>query len=153
MKGYLKKMNNTKLKQIMNKNKDMILHTITFAIIILSIITSATGVFYKTGGKAFNFVNQYGDKVKIYGNGLYAHDSYFKAPIFRGTDFTILFIAIPVLIVALILDVKKKKLKNRLFLMSVISLFTYYSTSIAFGVTYNILFLVYIALFQPVFLG
>jgi len=53
----------------------------------------------------------------------------------------------------LILDVKKKKLKNRLFLMSVISLFTYYSTSIAFGVTYNILFLVYVALFSASLFG
>lgn len=124
------------------------LHIVTLLIIGLSILTSAIGLLYATGGKAFNFVNQYGDTVKIYGDGLYARDSCFMAPIFRGTDFTILCFAIPILIVALILDMKKKKLKNRLFLMSVISLFTYYSASIAFGVTYNMLHLVYIALFS-----
>lgn len=137
----------------MSKNKDKCLHAVTLLIIVLSILTSAIGLLYTTGGKAFNFVNQYGDTVKIYGDGLYAHDSYFMAPIFRGTDFTIIFIAIPILIVALIMDIKRKKLKNRIFLTSVISLFTYYSTSIAFGVTYNILHLVYIALFSASFFG
>ena len=137
----------------MSKNSDKSLHLVTLLIIVLSIITSSIGLLYTTGGKAYDFVNQYGDTVKIYGDGLYAHDSYFMAPIFRGTDFTILFIAIPILITALILDIKRKGLKNRIFLMSVISLFTYYSVSIAFGVTYNILHLIYIALFSSSIFG
>ena len=137
----------------MSKNRDKSLYFVTLLIIIFSIITSAIGLFYTTGGKTYDFVNQYGDTVKIYGDGLYAHDSYFMAPIFRGTDFTILFIAIPILISALILDIKIKGLKNRIFLMSVISLFTYYSASIALGVTYNILHLIYIALFSSSFFG
>lgn len=69
----------------MSKNNDKSLHTVTFLIIVLGIITSAIGLLYTTGGKTFNFVNQYGDTVKIYGNGVYAHDSYLMAPIFRGT--------------------------------------------------------------------
>jgi hypothetical protein len=137
----------------MSRNKDKSLHLLTLLIIVLSIITSAVGLLYTTGGKTYDFVNQYGDTVKIYGDGLYAHDSYFMAPIFRGTDFTILFIAIPILITALILDIKRKGLKYRIFLMSVISLFTYYSVSIALGVTYNILHLIYIALFSSSFFG
>lgn len=137
----------------MSKNRDKSLHLVTLLIIVLSIITSSIGLLYTTGGKAYAFVNQYGDTVKIYGDGLYAHDSYFMAPIFRGTDFTILFIAIPILISALILDIKRKGLKNRIFLMSVISLFTYNSASVAFGVTYNILDLIYIALFSSSFFG
>lgn len=137
----------------MSKNRDKSLHFITLLIIILSIITSSIGLLYTTGGKTYNFVNQYGDTVKIYGHGLYAHDSYFMAPIFRGTDFTIICIAIPILIIALILDIKSKGLKSRIFLMSVISVFTYYSSSIAFGVTYNILHLIYIALFSSSIFG
>lgn len=137
----------------MSKNRDKSLHIVTLLIIVLSIITSAVGLFYTTGGQSYDFVNQYGDTVKIYGDGLYAHDSYMMAPIFRGTDFTVLFIAIPALIAALILDIKRKGLKSRIFLMSVISLFTYYSASIAFGVTYNILHLVYIALFSSSLFG
>ncbi|WP_156939863.1 hypothetical protein [Clostridium lundense] len=137
----------------MIKNDNKSLYILTFLIIILGILVSVTGLLYTTGGKSFDFVNQYGDTVKIYGNGLYARDSYFMAPIFRGTDFTIICFAIPTLIVSLILDMKNKKLKNRLFLISVISLFTYYSASIAFGVTYNMLHLVYIALFSASFFG
>jgi len=137
----------------MSKNNDRSLHIVAFIIIVLGVVTSAIGLLYTTGGQAFDFVNQYGDVVKIYGDGLYAHDSYFRAPIFRGTDFTILCFAIPMLIIALILDVKKKTLKSRVFLISVISLFTYYSASIAFGVTYNILLLVYIALFSSTLFG
>lgn len=137
----------------MNKNTDKILHTVTFLIIAFGIITSVTGLFYTNGGEAYNFINQYGDTVKIYGDGLYAHDSYFMAPIFRGTDLTILFFAVPALIIALVKDVQKKKLKSRLFLTSVISIFTYYSASIAFGITYNVLHLVYIALFSTSLFG
>jgi hypothetical protein len=137
----------------MSKSNHKTLHIITFLIIVLGTLTSAVGLLYTTGGKAYDFVNQYGDKVKIYGDGLYAHDSYFMAPIFRGTDFTIISLVIPMLIVALILDIKKNTLKTRLFLMSVISILTYYSASIAFGVTYNMMHLVYIALFSTSLFG
>ncbi|GAA0742666.1 hypothetical protein [Clostridium oceanicum] len=137
----------------MRRNRDNGLHIVTLLIIILSAITSLVGLLYTTEGNVFNFVNQYGDMVKIYGDGLYAHDSYFMAPIFRGTDFTIIFVAIPILIISLILDIRRKGLKNRILLTSVISVFTYYSASIAFGVTYNILHLVYIALFSSSFFG
>ena len=129
------------------------LHTITFLIILLSLIASLTGLIYTTAGESHDFVNQYGDTVNMYGSGLYEYDSSFVVPIFRGTDFTILFIAIPLLIIALLLDMKKNTMKYRLLLTSVISAFTYYAASIAFGVTYNSLHLVYIALFSASIFG
>ena len=137
----------------MKTDKAMNLHITAMLIAILSLVTTLTGLFYRTGGKAYAVKNQYGDAVKICGNGLYEHDSYFMAAIFRGTDFTILCIAIPLLILALVLDRKKRTLKSKLFLTSVIALFTYYSASIAFGITYNFLHLVYIALFSLSFFG
>jgi hypothetical protein len=91
-----------------------VFHVLVVLIIFLAIITSGLGLFYKTDGQPFNFVNQYGDTVKIYGNGIYKNDSYFMAPIFRGTDFTILFLAIPLLIIALIMDIKKSTIKTKL---------------------------------------
>ncbi|MHC1684670.1 MAG: hypothetical protein AB6733_17295 [Clostridiaceae bacterium] len=136
---------------IRNNNKSIYL--VTFIIIVLGILTSSVGLVYTTSGKSFDFINQYGDKVKLSGDGLYAYDSYFKAPIFRGTDFTILCVVIPILIIVLILDMKKNTLKTRMFLMSVISVFSYYSASIAFGVTYNVMHLVYIMLFSASFFG
>ena len=125
-----------------------IFHILSIFIIFLAIITSGFGLFYKTDGQSFDFINQYGDIIKIYGNGIYKNDSYFMAPIFKGTDCTILFLAIPLLIIALIMNIKKGSIKTVLFLTSVIALFTYYSTSISFGVIYNVLHLVYIALFS-----
>lgn len=50
----------------MAKNNEKSLYIITLLIIILSTITSAVGLLYKTSGKAFNFVNQYGNTVKMY---------------------------------------------------------------------------------------
>jgi len=135
----------------MVKSADKVLHSLVFIITLLSIVVTAAGVFYTTGGQAYEVTNQYGDLVKIYGDGLYAHDSYFRAPIFRGSDFTMLFIAIPLLVVAVIMDIKKNSLQWRLLLTAVISIFIYYSASIAFGVTYNSLHLLYIALFSASF--
>lgn len=137
----------------MINNKDRGLHILTLIIITLGVIVSTTGLFYTTGGKAFDFTNIHGDTVKIYGDGLYAMDSHLLAPVFRGTDFTILFIVIPLLIAALIIDIKRRTLKGRLILMAFISVFTYYSASLAFGVTYNVLHLVYIALFSASLFG
>jgi hypothetical protein len=137
----------------MNNNNEKALHIITILIIILGSISSIVGLLYRTSGKPYDFVNQYRQTIKIYGNGLYAHDSYFMEPIFRGTDFTIICLAIPLLILALYFDIKKKQLKTRLFLVAVISVFTYYATSTAFGVTYNFLHLGYIALFSASLFG
>ncbi len=43
----------------------------------------------------YNTVNQYGETIKMCGAEIYAHDSYFKAPLFIGSDFTILIFVIP----------------------------------------------------------
>jgi hypothetical protein len=117
----------------------------------LALVTSGFGLFYTTNGQSFDFVNQYGDTVKIYGDGIYKNDSFFMAPIFKGTDCTILFLVIPLTIIALILDIKKNTLKTKLFLTGLIAFFVYYSASISFGVIYNVLHLVYIALFSSSF--
>lgn len=130
------------------RNKVESIHILSAIVLMLGITVSAAGLFYTAGGGPHDFVNQYGDTVKIYGYGLYSNDSYFKAPISRGTDFTVLFFAVPALVVALLLDIKKRSIKTKMFQMSVISIFAYYSASMALGVTYNILHLVYIALFS-----
>ena len=124
-----------------------VLHILSVFIILLAMATSGLGLFYKTDGEPYNFINQYGDTVRIYGNGIYKNDSYFMAPIHRGTDFTIFIFVIPLLIFAVIADMKKNTLKTKLFLTSIVSFFLYYATSISFGVKYNILHLVYIVLF------
>ncbi|MDF2890522.1 MAG: hypothetical protein K0R80_889 [Clostridia bacterium] len=137
----------------MNNNYDKSLYLVIAVIITLGILVSAVGLFSTTGGQPYEIVNQFGDTVKIYGDGLYAYDSHFYAPIFKGADFTILFVAVPCLIAALMHDVKKKTLKSRLFLLSIISIFTYHAASIAFCVVYNTLHLAYIIFFSASLFG
>ncbi|SHI93487.1 hypothetical protein SAMN02745163_01053 [Clostridium cavendishii DSM 21758] len=117
-------------------------------IIILLIVITILGLCSFGTDKSYVIINQYGDNVKIFGNGIYAHDSYFKAPIFIGTDCTILFLVVPMMIFALIREIKKRTIKSKLFLTSFTAIVLYYATSIAFGVTYNSLHLLYIALFS-----
>jgi hypothetical protein len=125
-----------------------VFHIISAIIIFLALVTIGLGLFFTTDGQPFDFVNQYSDTVKIYGNGIYKNDSFFMAPIFKGTDGTILFFVIPLTIIALILDIKNDTIKTKLFLTSLIAFFVYYATSISLGVVYNVLHLVYIALFS-----
>lgn len=70
---------------------------------VLALISSAAGLFWTGGGESFPFTTLHGEQVEIYGRGLYRYDWAFKAPILRGTDAIILFLAIPVLIVAILL--------------------------------------------------
>jgi hypothetical protein len=125
-----------------------ILHFLSVCILVLAVITSGFGLFYTTEGQPFDFVNQYGDTVKIYGNGIYENDSYFMAQIFKGTDCLVLFLAIPILIIALIIDIKNNSVKTKLFLTAMTVFFLYYSLSCAIGIKYNVLHLVYTALFS-----
>ena len=129
------------------------LHIISVLIIILAVIATSFGLFYFDAGEPYFFINQYGDSVKMFGNGLYKYDSYFMATIFKGTDCAILLFGIPLLIISLLLDYKRNNTRTKLFLTAIISIFAYYSTSIAFGVTYNILHLIYIGLFGLSFFG
>lgn len=137
----------------MNKANNKILYFLVVAVILLSAIAAGIGVFYNGNGEPHNFINQYGDTVKVYGQGIYEYDSFNKGPLFRGTDFAILFFGIPVFIFALIFDIKKQTLKARIFLVSMLFSFAYYSASLAFGVTYNKLFLVYLLLFSASLFG
>lgn len=83
----------------------------------------------------------------MWGSGIYNHDSYFKAPIFIGSDMTILLLVIPLTLVALYKEVKYRTLKSKLVLTSMNSIILYYGASLAFGVTFNSLFILYTLLF------
>jgi hypothetical protein len=128
-------------------------HKLSILILLFGLVSSGVGLFYNAGTGPLDVMNQYGQTVALYGKGLYAHDSLFKAPIFRGTDFIVFFLLCPLLCLALVQDIKKKCFKSKLTLASLIFVFVYYAASICFGVTYNSLQLVYIALFATSFFG
>lgn len=121
---------------------------LVICIIILLIVITTAGLCSFGTDKGYMITNLYGDNVKIFGNGIYAHDSFLKALGNIGSDFTILFLVVPMMAIALIREIKKRTIKSKLFLASVMATVLYYAASIVFGVTYNSLHLIYIALFS-----
>ena len=120
-------------------------------IIVLSLVVTIYGVCSFDMTRSYYVTNPYGDEVQIWGAGIYRHDTYFKVPIFVGSDLTVLIFVIPFAIFAFCKAIQKESFENLLRGFSVVSLLLYYSASLAFGVTYNILHLVYIALFSTCF--
>lgn len=136
------------MKNQINKSDYLVFVTI----VTLAVVTIAGILSFNTENSYF-VTNQYGQQVKMYGSGIYANDSYFRAPIFIGSDFTMLIIALPLLVGALIHNIKRRTIKTKLFLVSILSVVLYYAASISFGVTYNVLQLLYITLFSSATFG
>lgn len=129
------------------------IHILSVIGLILLIGISLCGVLAWNPSNAFTAANQYGETIQMWGSGVYARDSYFKAPIFIGTDMTILLFCVPLMVLFVIRDLKQQTAKSRLLLVSVLAWVLYYAVSLCFGVTYNVLFLAYTALFVCLFFG
>ena len=125
------------------KKKISILPILT---ILLLCVTSIMGMLSMNFSKGYDVTNQYDTVVKIFGNGIYAHDSYFKAPILIGTDICILLVLVPLFIYTYKNYITNSTIISRVKLTSIYAVALYYAASISFGVTYNRLHLVYIAL-------
>ncbi|CAM3842428.1 hypothetical protein [Mesobacillus zeae] len=116
--------------------------------IFLLCIISLAGILSMDFSKSYDATNQYGDIVKMFGNGIYAHDSYFKAPISIGSDICILFVLVPLFIYTSVKNMRADTNITKVQLVSVYAVALYYAASISFGVTYNLFHLLYIALFS-----
>lgn len=130
-----------------NKNARVIYRATSILILALLLIITITGVSSFDTSHSREFVNQYGDTVQMWGSGIYAHDSYFKAPIFIGSDLTMLLLVAPWAAISIRKSLKEPTLENYIATYGIVSLILYYAASLAFGVTYNALHLAYIALF------
>ncbi len=134
----------------MSKN---MLKIVFIATIILLLIITICGLFSFNTSNSYEIVNQYGEIIKMFGAGIYAHDSYFKAPIFIGSDFTMLVFILPLFIIFFLKLRKEKSIENHIDCFAILALILYYAASISFGVTYNSLQLLYIGLFGISFYG
>ena len=139
------------MNDYLRNNRAFVISNI-FLIVFLLIIT-ISGVCSFNTANTYEITNQYGDTVKMWGYGVYTHDSFFKAPIFIGSDFTILLFIVPLAIFTFIKTIKNTTAENYIYSFGVLGALLYYSSSLAFGVTYNILHLLYIALFGLCFFG
>ena len=128
------------------KNNTLIV--LNIVTIILVMVVTITGILSFDPGQSYYAMNQYGESIRIWGSGIYSHDSFFKAPIQIGTDITVLFVVVPLALYSFTKFRKKQSVERYIQNFGYISLLLYYSASIAFGVTYNRLHLVYILLFS-----
>ena len=128
--------------------KNNILIVLNIVTILLVMVVTITGILSFDPGQSYYAMNQYGESIRIWGSGIYSHDSFFKAPIHIGTDFTVLFVVVPLALYSFTKFWKKQSVERYIQNFGYISLLLYYSASIAFGVTYNRLHLVYILLFS-----
>lgn len=137
----------------MEKMKKETIHILSFISLVILICVSVFGVISWGTSEVYTSVNQYGETIKMWGSGIYCHDSFFKAPIFIGSDLVMLFVTSPLLLLLLVKDMQKKSDKSRLQLVSVLVWILYYSASLCFGVTYNKIFLLYTLLFSASLFG
>lgn len=114
---------------------------------VLALVASGVGLFGGDEGESFTFTTLHGQTIEIYGRGLYRYEWAFKAPVLRGADVILLFLGVPVLIIAILLY-RRGSLRGGFLLTGTLSCFLYNAASLAFGAAYNDLFLLYIVYFS-----
>lgn len=119
-------------------------------IVLLAIVAAGTGLFLYDEGKPYAFTTVRGETVNIYGQGLYHYDSLMAGSGQRGVDFVVLLFGIPLLVIAM-LRYRRHTVRGGLLLIGALSYFLYVYASQSFGMAFNALFLVYVALFSTSF--
>jgi uncharacterized membrane protein len=120
--------------------------TLSVLIAVLALVAAGLGVFWQGTGQPHEFRTLRGETVMIQGRGLYRYDTVSLAAQAIAQDVVTLVIGIPLLIAALVIF-QRGKLRGKLLLSGTLAYFLYTYASYAFGAAYNILFLVYVALF------
>lgn len=131
------------------KNKKTI-YILVVIIITFSLLAALIGVFSNWGDGQYEFPSIFGEKIKIYGKGIYQNDSLDIAKQAIAQDIVTIIIGIPLLILSLIL-IGKDLFKGRLLLTGTLGYFLYAYTSYSFLSMYNELFLIYVALMSLCF--
>jgi len=111
---------------------------------LLGGIAAGIGFFRNRAPDPKPFTTTRGDTIDLYGRGLYRFDSLFFGAGYKGQDAVVLFLGVPLLIVA-ILIYQRGLIAGHLLLVGVLGYFVYIYASMAFGAAYNPLFLLYTA--------
>ncbi len=119
--------------------------TLSILIAVLALIAAGLGVVWQESGESYEFLTLRGETVMLQGRGLYRYDTVSIAAQAIAQDIVTLAALIPLLIVALAMF-QKGTLKGKLLLPGTLGYFLYTYASYAFGVAFNVLFLLYVAL-------
>jgi hypothetical protein len=116
------------------------------AILLLVLVAAATGIFYQTGGAHINFVTVRGEHATFQGYGLYYYDPASVAREGIIWDMIDICFALPLFIVAIVLS-WRGSLRGQLLLGGMLFYFFYKYMQYAVMLSFNSLFLVYVAIF------
>lgn len=115
-------------------------------IAVLAVVAAGVGFFWQAEVDTPAVATSVrGEEVELYGRGLYAYDSVFKATGNRGADLLMLVAGIPLLVVTTVLTVRGSLRGSLLLIGSLIWILYLYAT-LALGTAYNDFFIVYVAL-------
>jgi hypothetical protein len=130
----------------MMKNR-MALTWLILLIGLLALFAAGMGVFYHKPGQPYTYTNHRGETVMINGQGLYYYDTVSMAAQQQGNDVVTLTVGLPLLALSAWLALQGS-LRGRLLLTGTLGFFLYTYMSMAMLTSYNVLFLVYVALFS-----
>lgn len=115
---------------------------------LLATVSSVAGLLSWGTPAVTRFETVAGERVELFGRGLYEHDSLFIAGNNFASDIVMLFVAVPLLLISLSLS-RRGSLRGRLLVLGTLGYFVYHSATYALGgVAFNDMFLVYVALFS-----
>lgn len=126
-------------------NQRFSITTLVLFIAILSAIAASSGIFSSNGPGQYEYKSIRGETVTVYGEGIYEHMSAEVAPQGIAQDYVTLFLAIPLLLIALTWA-RKGSLRGRYLLAGTLAYFLVTYLFYLVMAMYNILFLVYTAL-------
>jgi hypothetical protein len=115
-------------------------------IFVFSLFAVAMGLFYETVDEPYPITSFRGEKVMINGHGLYYYDTVSSAAQMQGNDIITLVVGLPLLVISTWLAFRGS-LRGRLLLTGTLGFFLYTYMSMCMLTAYNMLFLVYVALF------
>ena len=110
-------------------------------------VAAAVGLFSGGGPGQHTVTSLRGDPVTLYGVGLFRHDTFLVGAGNRGQDAVVLFLAVPLLLVAIGLQ-RGGGTRARLLLTGGTAYFLYYYASMVTATAHNRLFPLYVALFS-----
>lgn len=121
------------------------LNYLCYFIVLLTLVSALVGILYSTGSDRFVVENIYGERIELYGDGIYKYNSVLRAGVNKGTDLVMLVVAI---VFAIFTALSKRAAKYRYWQVGALSGLLYYSSCLVFGVTFNRLFPIYVLLFS-----
>lgn len=139
-------------KQALLMKRESTITIISSLIVLLSAVATSFGIFSDFGPGTFEYESIRGRTIEIYGEGIYRHMSADVAIQGIAQDFITLFLAIPLLVIALI-GSRRKSIRAHFLLSGIMGyMLVTYLFYFTMGM-YNIMFLPYVSLLGLTFFG